>query len=45
VTTQIVNGTRYRPERMDPGRFQWRVRAIRGEVEGPWSAWFRLFMY
>jgi hypothetical protein len=43
--TQIVNGTRYRPERMEKGRFQWHVRAIRGDLEGPWSTWFRLFMY
>ena len=45
VTTEIVQGTRHRPKRMMRGRFRWRVRAIREETHGEWSAFYRLYMY
>jgi hypothetical protein len=45
VTSQTFVETRWRPERMERGRFRWRVRACSGEFKGEWSPWARLFMY
>ena len=45
VTTEAVEGTSFRPKRMEAGRYRWRVRALAEEVEGEWSEFFRLYMY
>ena len=45
VTTETVEGTKFRPKRMERGRFRWRVRALRDDLAGDWSDFRRLFMY
>ncbi len=45
ATSHRVTAPRYRPPRVARGRYRWRVRALRGDQAGPWSVWFRLFMY
>ena len=40
-----VEETHYRPERMEVGRYRWRVRALRDEVGGDWSKVRRLYLY
>jgi hypothetical protein len=43
--TQTVEGNRFRPKRLEKGRFRWRVRAIREGSEGGWSDFRRLYAY
>jgi beta-lactam-binding protein with PASTA domain len=45
VDSRMVSGTRFRPEKMDPGRFRWRVRAVQGSGKSAWSLFQRLYMY
>jgi hypothetical protein len=45
VTTETIEGTKHRPERMEAGRYRWRVRALADDVEGEWSEFRRLFLY
>ena len=40
-----VQGTRHRPDRVQKGRYRWRVRANSGDRTSDWSRWFRLYMY
>ncbi|MHC5009319.1 MAG: PASTA domain-containing protein [Planctomycetota bacterium] len=45
VATERVEGSRYRPARLERGSFRWRVRALGNGVEGQWSSFFRLYLY
>jgi beta-lactam-binding protein with PASTA domain len=45
LAQETVEGTRHRPNRMDRGRFRWRVRGLAENAVGEWSDWFRLYMY
>jgi beta-lactam-binding protein with PASTA domain len=45
VALQPLLGTRFRPARMEVGRFRWRVRAVKDGTPGSWTDFRRLFMY
>jgi predicted secreted protein len=45
VQTWTANGTRYRPAKIDRGRYRWRVRAVHDGTKGLWSEYRRLYMY
>jgi len=38
-------GTKFRPARMEAGRYRWRVRALNGDVPGSWAEYRLLFLY
>lgn len=38
-------GPKYRPAKLDRGRYRWRVRAVSGQTKGSWSEFRRLYMY
>ncbi len=43
--TERLIGTKFRPARMEIGRYRWRVRALNGEVPGSWADYRLLFLY
>jgi len=45
VATETVEGTSFRPKRLEAGRYRWRVRAMAEGVEGTWSEYRRLYLY
>ncbi len=45
VETLMVNGARYRPDKLERGRYRWRVRAVKNGGKGAWSMFRRLYMY
>ena len=45
VKTHPVGATKFRPDRIDRGRYRWRVRAVAGDSKSAWSEFWRLYMY
>jgi beta-lactam-binding protein with PASTA domain len=43
--TERLIGTKFRPARMEIGRYRWRVRALNGDVPGSWADYRLLFLY
>lgn len=45
LSSNTVTSTRFRPKRLERGRYRWRVRAVRSGATGRWSDFRRLYMY
>jgi hypothetical protein len=43
--TEKLIGTKFRPARLEIGRYRWRVRALNGDTPGAWSDFRLLFLY
>lgn len=43
--THKLGKTRFRPAKLERGRYRWRVRAVGDGSEGSWSEYRRLYMY
>ncbi len=45
VRSEKLVGTKFRPARIEAGRYRWRVRALRGPTPGAWTDYRLLFRY
>lgn len=45
LSSHTVTSPKFRPKRLEKGRYRWRVRAISANGPGTWSQFFRLYMY
>jgi beta-lactam-binding protein with PASTA domain len=43
--TEKLIGTKFRPARLEAGRYRWRVRALSGENPGAWTDFRALYLY